>query len=114
MQTIAGNQIGFGKTTPAYISGVVILYSIQGVAMLSSVSNNETAVQVNIHISRVFMRMPEMLLTHKDVLLKLEQLERKTIDHDYEIKLIFDYLKQLLNPKTEPLRKIDFKHKKED
>ena len=58
--------------------------------------------------------MREILLTHKEVLLKLEQLERKTIDHDDDIKLIFDYLKELLNPKTEPLRKIGFKHTKED
>ena len=93
---------------------VPMAFTEQGVAMLSSVLNSERAVQVNIHIIRVFTRMREMLLTNKDVLLKLAQLERKTIDHDYDIKLIFDYLKQLVNPKTEPLRKIGFKHKKED
>ncbi|HEY5919182.1 MAG TPA: ORF6N domain-containing protein [Chryseolinea sp.] len=93
---------------------VPMAFTEQGVAMLSSVLNSERAVQVNIHIIRVFTRMREMLLTNKDVLLKLAQLERKTIDHDCDIKLIFDYLKQLLNPKTEPLRKIGFKHKKED
>ena len=82
--------------------------------MLSSVLNSERAVQVNIHIIRVFTRMREMLLTHKDVLLKLEQLERKTIDHDDDLKLIFDYLKELLNPKTESLRKIGFKRKEEE
>lgn len=58
--------------------------------------------------------MREMLSTHKDVLLKLEKLERKVVHHDDDIKLIFDYLKELLNPKTEPLRKIGFKHKKEE
>lgn len=55
-----------------------------------------------------------MLSTHKDILLKLETLERKITDHDGDIKLIFDYLKELLNPKTEPVRKIGFRHKKED
>ena len=89
-------------------------FTEQGVAMLSSVLNSDRAVQVNIHIIRVFTRMREMLLTHKDVLLKLEQLERKTIGHGDDIKLIFDYLKELLNPKAEPMRKIGFKHKKED
>jgi hypothetical protein len=89
-------------------------FSEQGVAMLSSILNSERAVLVNIHIIRVFTRMREMLLTNKDVLLKLEQLERKIIQHDDDIKLIFDYLKELLNPRTEPLRKIGFKHKKED
>lgn len=89
-------------------------FTEQGVAMLSSVLNSERAVLVNIHIIRVFTRMREMLLTHKDVLLKLEQLEGKMIQHDDDIKLIFDYLKEFLNPKREPMRKIGFRHKKED
>jgi hypothetical protein len=89
-------------------------FTEQGVAMLSSVLSSERAVLVNIHIIRVFTRMREMLLTHKDVLLKLEQLERKMANHDDDIKLIFDYLKGLLSPKTAPMRKIGFKHKKED
>ncbi|MBY0433397.1 MAG: ORF6N domain-containing protein [Cyclobacteriaceae bacterium] len=89
-------------------------FTEQGVAMLSSVLNSERAVLVNIHIIRVFTRMREMLSTHKDVLLKLEQLERKVVKQDDDIKLIFDYLKELLSPKTEPIRKIGFKHSKED
>jgi hypothetical protein len=89
-------------------------FTEQGVAMLSSVLNSRRAITVNIHIIRVFTRMREMVLTHKDLLLKLEQLERKTIGHGEDIKLIFEYLKELLNPKTEPMRKIGFKHKKED
>ncbi len=55
-----------------------------------------------------------MLLTHKDILLKLEKLERKAVQSDSDIKLIFKYLRELLNPPTEPMRKIGFKHKKED
>jgi phage regulator Rha-like protein len=89
-------------------------FTEQGVAMLSSILNSKRAVMVNIHIIRVFTRMREMLLTHKDVLLKLEQLEKKMGQHDDDIKLIFNYLKELLNQKTEPMRKIGFKHKYED
>jgi ORF6N domain len=89
-------------------------FTEQGVAMLSSVLNSERAVLVNIHIIRVFTRMREMLLTNKDILLKLEQLERKEIKHDDDIKLIFNYLRELLNPKTEPMRKIGFKQSKQD
>ncbi len=85
-----------------------------GVAMLSSVLNSERTILVNIHIIRVFTRMREMLSTHKDVLLKLEQLERKVVQQDDDIKLIFDYLKELLNPKTEPVRKIGFRRNDED
>jgi hypothetical protein len=89
-------------------------FTEQGVAMLSSVLNSERAVLVNIHIIRVFTRMREMLLTNKDILLKLEQLERREVKHDDDIKLIFDYLKELLSPKTEPMRKIGFRQSKED
>ena len=79
--------------------------------MLSSVLNSERAILVNIHIIRVFTRMREMLLTNKVILLKLEQLERRGIRHDDDIKLIFEYLKELLNPKAKPMRKIGFRIK---
>lgn len=88
-------------------------FTEQGVAMLSSVLNSERAVLVNIHIIRVFTRMRQMLLTNKDVLLKLEQLERKVLDQDDDIKLIFDYLKELLNPKTGSVTRIGFKRSDE-
>jgi hypothetical protein len=52
-------------------------------------------------------------MTSKDILLKLEKLERKVIKHDQDIKVVFGYLRELLNPKTEPQRKIGFKRKEE-
>jgi len=87
-------------------------FTEQGVAMLSSILNSERAVLMNIHIIRVFTKMREMLLSNKDILLKLEQLDRKTIRQDDDIKLIFEYLKELLNPPKEPMRKIGFKQAK--
>lgn len=88
-------------------------FTEQGVAMLSSILNSERAVLVNIHIIRVFTKIREMLFSQKDVLLKLEQLERRVIEHDEEIRVIFDYLKGLLTPKAEPMRKIGLKISKE-
>lgn len=99
----------FGTSSWGGVRYKPMAFTEQGVAMLSSILSSKRAVLVNIHIIRVFTRMREMLLTHKDVLLKLEQLERKVIHQDDDIKLIFDYLKELLNPKTEPMRKIGFK-----
>jgi len=87
-------------------------FTEQGVAMLSSILNSERAVLMNIHIIRVFTKMREMLLSNKDILLKLEQLDRKTIRQDDDIKLIFEYLKELLNPPKEPMQKIGFKQAK--
>jgi hypothetical protein len=70
-------------------------FSEQGVAMLSGVLNSERAINVNIHIMRVFSRMREMLTSHKDILKKLEELERKDIEQDDKIILILEYIKQL-------------------
>ena len=78
-----------GRRTPPYA------FSEQGVAMLSGVLNSEVAIKVNIQIMRVFTRMREMLETHKEILKKLENLERKDIEQDEKIMLIFEYLKQL-------------------
>jgi len=77
------------------------------------VLNSERAIEVNVQIVRIFTRMREMVLTHKDILLKLEKLERIAVQHDSDIKLIFKYLKELLNPQAEPMRRIGFKHSNE-
>ena len=84
-------------------------FTEQGVAMLSSVLNSSTAIKVNIQIIRVFTKMKEMLLTNKDILLKLEQLENKVSGHDENIQMIFEALKQLLNHPQEPRKRIGFK-----
>lgn len=88
-------------------------FTEHGVLMLSSVLNSDRAIQVNIQIMRIYTKLREMVLTHKDILLKLEQMERKIVRHDGDIKLIFKYLKELLNPKTEPMREIGFRRKEE-
>jgi hypothetical protein len=89
-------------------------FTEQGVAMLSSVLNSETAIRMNIQIIRVFTKMREMLLTHKDILLQLEKIETKLSRHDEDIALIFRYLKQLLNPPQPPRRKIGFRRNEEE
>ena len=69
---------------------------------------------MNIQIVRVFTKIREMLLAHKDILLQLEKIEKKLAGHDEDIILIFGYLKQLLNPPQLPRRKIGFKRKDEE
>ena len=76
--------------------------------MLSSVLNSDRAIMVNIQIIRVFTKMRKMLETHKEILQKLEQLEKKDIEQDDKILLIFEYLKQLEKSKQEEL---DFKNR---
>ncbi len=91
-------------------------FTEQGVAMLSSVLNSRSGIEVNIRIIRIFTRLREMLLTHKDILLKLEQLERNLLKQDErtskqekEIQVIFNALKQLIYPTQVPRKLIGFK-----
>jgi phage regulator Rha-like protein len=80
-------------------------FTEHGVLMLSSILNSERAIKVNIQIIRIFTKMREMLLAHKDILLKLEQMQHKLAEHDNNILLIFEYLKQLEQAKQEELEK---------
>ncbi|MFN8208391.1 MAG: ORF6N domain-containing protein [Bacteroidales bacterium] len=78
-------------------------FTEQGVAMLSSILKSERAIQVNIQIIRIFTKMRQLLSTQKDILVKLEQLERKDLEQDDKIMIIFEYLKQLEKAKQEEL-----------
>ena len=88
-------------------------FTEQGVAMLCSVLKSETAIRVNIQIIRIFSRMREMIMTHKDILPQLEKIEKKLTEHDEDIILIFPYLRQLLNSPSPPGHRIGFKRKDE-
>jgi hypothetical protein len=67
----------------------------QGVAMLSSVLNSERAIKVNIEIMRAFVRLRQMLASHADLARKLEQLEKK---YDKQFAVVFDAIRQLMEP----------------
>jgi phage regulator Rha-like protein len=84
-------------------------FTDQGVAMLSSVLNSKRAIKVNIEIMRAFVRLREILSTHKELAHKLTELERKIGKHDKEIKVIFEAIHQLMMPPEKPKRKIGFK-----
>jgi len=72
------------------------VFTEHGVLMLSGVLNSDRAILVNIQIMRIFTKMRELLLTHKDLLLKMEAIEKKVTGQDEKIKLLFDYLKQFV------------------
>lgn len=79
-------------------------FTEQGVAMLSSVLKSEIAISVNIRITRVFSQMCKLMVTHEEMLLKLDKIGRKNIEQDNKIQLIFEYLKQLKQSKQEELK----------
>lgn len=84
-------------------------FTEQGVAMLSSVLNSQRAVQVNIAIMRAFVKLREILSTHKELAHKLSRLERRIEKHDEEIKGIFSAIRQLMTPPETKRSKIGFK-----
>jgi hypothetical protein len=89
------SQIGTSSSSWGGTRYLPMAFTEQGVAMLSSVLNSEKAILVNIHIIRIFSKMREMIMAHKDVLEKLDQLEERLDDQDEKVLLIFEYLKQM-------------------
>jgi len=96
-------------------------FTEHGVLMLSSVLKSGRAIQVNIQIMRVYTKMKQLLLTHKDILAKIEQLEKKLMKqsrknkkYDEQMQLLFAYLEELLPKKNEPMKKVGYKRKDEE
>lgn len=71
------------------------VFTEQGVAMLSSVLRSKRAVAVNILIIRVFVRLREILASHKDLANKIDALERKYESHEVQIRVVFDTIRKL-------------------
>ncbi|MCC7520992.1 MAG: ORF6N domain-containing protein [Flavobacteriaceae bacterium] len=112
------SQFGISNEDKMGLRYAPFCFTEQGIAMLSSVLSSKTAIEVNIKIIRIFTRIREILLTHKDVLLKMELLEKTmlkqneiTNKHEEEIQLIFNALKRLLDPPQEPREPIGYKTK---
>jgi len=86
-------------------------FTEQGVAMLSSVLNSERAIEVNIAIMRVFVKLREMTAAHKELKRKLEKIENHLKDHDEQIQVIFEAIRQLMASPEKPRKKIGFEVK---
>jgi hypothetical protein len=80
-------------------------FTEQGIAMLSSVLRSERAIQVNIMIMRAFVRLREMIVSHKDLARRLAELEKK---YDTQFKVVFDAIRQLMEPMPPKPRRIGF------
>jgi hypothetical protein len=78
-------------------------FTEQGVAMLSGILNSKTAIEVNIRIIRVFTKLREYTLTHKEILLQLTRLEKEVRGNTKDIENIFIVLKELLEKERKPL-----------
>jgi len=103
------NQFGTSNSEKMGLRVSPFAFTEYGLLMLASVLNSERAIQINIQIVRIFSRMRTMIESHKEILRKLEQLEKKDLELDEKVILIFEYLKELEQTKQE---ETDFKHRK--
>jgi hypothetical protein len=94
-QIVISENDKMGLRKPPYV------FTEQGVAMLSSVLNSDRAILVNIQIMRVFTKLRALLESHAEIIRKLDSIEKKDIEQDEKILLIFEYLKQLEQAKKE-------------
>lgn len=85
-----------GRRHPPYA------FTEQGVAMLSSVLRSKRAVRVNVEIMRAFVRLRQMLASHKELARKLEALEKR---YDAQFKVVFDAIRELMAPSEPPPRR---------
>ncbi|MFA5839800.1 MAG: ORF6N domain-containing protein [Candidatus Margulisiibacteriota bacterium] len=85
-----------------------LAFTEQGVAMLSSILKSEKAVQVNIAIMRAFVKLRQVLATHKELAHKFKELEGRVGKHDVQITAIFDAIRQMMAVPEKPKRRIGF------
>ena len=77
-----------------------------GILMLSSVLNSDRAIEVNIQIMRTFTKIREMMVTHKDLRQKIEDMERK---YDNQFQIVFKAIKRLIDPPQKRKEPIGFR-----
>jgi phage regulator Rha-like protein len=94
-QIVTSNADKMGLRYPPFC------FTEHGVLMLASVLNSDRAIQINIQIVRVFTKMREMLMENKEILHRLEKIQEKLAEHDENIILIFEYIKQLEEEKQQ-------------
>ena len=101
-------QNGTSKTGRGGSRYLPYAFAEQGVAMLSGVLTSPRAIKVNVEIMRAFIRLRQVLASHRELAQKLEELELHLSDHDEQIQAIFDAIRQLMGPKEEPNKRIGF------
>jgi hypothetical protein len=85
-----------------------LVFTEQGIAMLSSVLNSERAILVNIVIMRTFVRLRNLQAACEDLARRLEGLQQKYATHDMQIQQIFACIKKLITPPGSGHRQIGF------
>lgn len=80
-------------------------FTEHGAIMAATVLNSPRAVQVSVYVVRAFIRLRRLLIQHKEMAMKLAELERKLGKHDRQIIALVDAIRQLMEPPPEPPKK---------
>ena len=99
LQEVINLKFQFGTSSWGGTRKLPRAFTEQGVAMLSSVLKSKRVVQVNIEIMRAFVKLRELLASHKDLALKLTEMEKK---YDSQFKVVFDAIRELMTPIEPP------------
>lgn len=94
--------------TMKHSSSLPYAFTEHGVAMLASVLKSPTAVKMSILIVKAFIRLREVVATHKELIHKLQDLERKVGHHNGEIKVLFEAIRRLMTEPEKPKAKFGF------
>ena len=81
-------------------------FTEHGAIMLATVLNSPVAVQASVQVVRAFVKLREMLASHKDLARKLDEMEKK---YDAQFKIVFDAIRELMTPPEKPKRKSRWK-----
>lgn len=101
-QIVTSNRVKMGlRKSP-------LVFTEQGIAMLSSVLRSERAIHVNIQIMRTFTKIREMMVNNKDLQQRIDKLEEK---FDGKFKVVFNAINALLTESEEPKSEMGFKQK---
>ena len=83
-------------------------FTEHGAIMAASVLNSHSAIEVSVYVVRAFVKLREMLRTHKELAQKLAELEKRIEGHDEEIVALFEAIRQLMKPPEKPSKRIGF------
>ena len=103
------SQIATSKTERGGTRYLPMVFTEHGILQLSNAIKSRVAIQMSIRIIDVFVKMREMFLTHKDLLLQMEEIQSKVSGHDEKIELVFTYLRQFIEERKGPRKKMGFK-----
>jgi len=106
----------FGTSSWGGTRSLPFAFTEQGVAMLSGILHSDRAINVNIQIMRIFIKVRQMLTDNLSVKLEIEEIKKKLKNQDKNIEIVFNYLDELIEKQENPIprKQIGYKRKGEE